>query len=593
MKRFFTTALIAFALTACGANGGTNASLIREGALLHPARLNISEKKAIIIYVSKMIRSNFSKDTKLPAMPEIIGYDRVYLTLWDNGKIRCRKIGKADREQPDRFREDIASAIKRCASDDRFGAENNAEEMKGWDYEITFLYGRRKADGGKDKLRAEFALGIHGLEVENGDKSAIFKESIPVVKQYDFDKTIKKICEKAGLKSDCDQDQNTKFFLYDSISFLWDHEYSYPFDLYRQNIIFPVYGYGSGALMDRLRPASQYFRNNINSETGRLMYEYLPDEDRYEESGSSEIRFVAASWAMAALQNQLGGDDLSPMINNMLNYYLKDMKCDADEAFGDYCVLDADGGKIANNAFILLTLIEFPVYPNSEDIKKKLAAGLLCQQKDDGALLTSFNSDGESGKDYYPGEAMLALMRYYQETGDPKYLNAVQKAFPYYSNYWRGNKNTAFVPWHTQAYKILYDVTRSKTIAEFIFEMNDWIVMNEQVHESLYKDEIGGMPKSSPRFSTSVYVEGINDAYAVAVAERDQKRTVRYRDAIKNGMRFILLTQYVHSNSYYLPNEERAYGGFRYSLTKNNQRIDFTQHAVFAILKSLENGLYK
>jgi len=585
--------LIAFALTSCGTDVDVSASLIREGALLHPARLNISEKNALIRYVRNMLYSNFSEDIKSPAMPELIGYDKLYVTLWDNGEIRCRRIGKADREQAGWCKKDISSAVKRCVSDDRFGEKNKEKDMRSWDVEITYLYGRRKVDGGKDKLRAEFALGINGLEVENGDKRAIFKESDPIIKQYDFDKTIKKICEKAGLKSDCDQNKNTTFFLYDSISFLGDQAYKEPFDLYRQNIIFPVFGFGPNVLIDRLKVIKKYLIGNINPETGRLWYEYFPTEDKYDESGSSEIRFMATCWAMAALQNQLESDDLSPMINNMLDYYLKDMRCDVDKEFGDYCVIDTDGGKIASNAFILLALIEYPVYPNSEDIKKKLAAGLLRQQKENGAFLTRFNSGGERGKDYYPGEAKLALMRYHQETKDSKYMNAVQKAFPYYRKYWRGNKNAAFVSWNTQAYKILYDVTKSKMIASFIFEMNDWIVKNEQVHESLYKDEIGGMPKKSPRFSTSVYVQGINDAYSVAVAERDHKRTVRYRDSIKSGIRFILLSQYVYLNSYYLPNEERAYGGFRYSLTKNNMRIDFTQHAIFAILKALENGLYE
>ncbi len=582
-----TTMLIALVLTACGTNGEHRVSLIRENVPLHPARLNRAEKEGIIKYVRVMLDKDFNKDAKLSAMPEITGYDRVYVTLYNNGKIRCSKRGKADREQTGWCKKDIASAAKRCSGDIDKG------EIKDLDLEVTYLYGRRKVDGGRDKLKTDFALGIHGLEVKNGDKRATFKESIPIIKQYDFNKTIKKLCKKAGLESDCDQDKDTEFFLYDSISFIGDLDYKDPIDLYRQNIIFSAYGIGKEALVDRLRVTRNWLSRNVNPDTGRLWYEYFPTEDKYEESGSSEIRLMATSWALAALQNELGGEYLSPIINNMLNYYLKNMRCDADEEFGDYCVLDTDGGKIANNAFMLLALIEYPVYPDSEDIKKKLAVGLLRQQKGDGAFLTSFNSGGESGKDYYPGEAMLALMKYYQETNDQKYMNAVSKAFPYYRDYWRGNKNTAFVPWNTRANKILYEVTKDKNIARFIFEMNDWMVKYEQVRESLYKDEIGGMPKRSPRYSTSVYMEGIIDAYVVAVAEGDHRRTVRYRDSIRNGMKFVLLTQYVYANAYYLPNEKRALGGFRNSLIKNNQRIDFTQHAIFAILKSLDSGVFK
>ncbi|MDP6576137.1 MAG: AMMECR1 domain-containing protein [Candidatus Peribacteraceae bacterium] len=588
-----TTMLIALALTACGTNGEHGISLIRENVPLHPARLSRAEKGAIIKYVRAILDRNFDKDTQLPAIPEIIGYEKVFVTLYNNGKTRCFMRGKADRGQTSWGKEDIASAVKRCADDDRFGEKVKKEEIEDLDFEVTYLYGRRKVDGGKDKLKTDFAPGIHGLEVENGDKHATFKESVPITKQYDFNETIKQLCKKAGLKSDCDQDKDTKFFLYDSISFIKVNKYNVTFETYRQNAIFNAYYINKKLLVSRLGMVHNWFLQNINSNTGRLQYEYFPNEDKYEESGSSEIRLMATSWALAALQNELGGEHLSPIINDMLDYYLKNMRCDVDEEFGDYCVLDIDGGKIANNAFMLLALIEYPIYPNSEDIKKKLAVGLLRQQKGNGAFLTRFNSDGESGKDYYPGEAMLALMKYYQETNDPKYMNAVSKAFPYYRDYWRGNRNTAFVPWNTRAYKILYEVTKDKNIAIFIFEMNDWMVKYEQVRESLYKDEIGGMPKRSPRYSTSVYMEGMNDAYVVALAERDHRRTVRYRDSIRNGMRFVLLTQYTLENSYYLPNIKNSVGGFRYSLIKNNQRIDFAQHAVFAIIKSIHSGVFK
>ena len=593
MQKMLTTMLIALALTACGTSDGVGASIIREDFSLRPTRLSKTEKEAIIEYARAILDRHFDKDVELSVIPKVSGYDRVYVTLYNNGKTRCCMKGKADREQTGWGKEDIASAVKRCADDDRFGGKIKKGEIEDLDLEVTYLYERRKVDGGKDKLKEEFALGIHGLEIRNGDKRAVFKESVPITKQYSFNKTIRQLCKKAGLKSDCDQDKDTEFFLYDAVSFLEDSHNKETIELYRQNVLFPAYVIGKNGLLARLKATSYWLRRNVDPETGRLIYEYYPDEDKYESSGSSEIRLMATSWAMAALQNELGGEELSPIINNMLDYYLKDMRCDEDKEFGDYCVIDIDGGKIANNAFILLALIEYPVYPGSDDIKKKLATGLLRQQKDNGAFLTSFISDGESGKDYYPGEAMLALKRYYQETNDSKYLNAVNKAFPYYRDYWRGNRNTAFVPWHTRAYKILYHVTNDKQIAGFIFEMNDWMVKKEQVHKSLYKDEIGGMPKRSPRYSTAVYMEGMNDAYVVALAEKDHKRTKRYKDSVRNGMRFVLLTQYVYGNRYYLPNRMRAYGGFRYSLIKNNQRIDFTQHAIFAMLKSFKSGVFK
>jgi len=77
-------------------------------------------------------------------------------------------------------------------------------------------------------------------------------------------------------------------------------------------------------------------------------------------------------------------------------------------------------------------------------------------------------------------------MELYDATGEEVYLNSVHKAFPYYRKYWRGNKNTAFVPWHTQAYLIFYNYTKNERVAEFVFEMNDWLIDKYQL-DQIYK----------------------------------------------------------------------------------------------------------
>ncbi len=119
---------------------------------------------------------------------------------------------------------------------------------------------------------------------------------------------------------------------------------------------------------------------------------------------------------------------------------------------------------------------------------------------------------------------MLALIKLYDYTKDKKYLDSVNKAFYYYRDYWRNNKNTAFVPWHSQTYKLLFKETKDPDVAEFIFEMNDWIIDNYQIQKSKYPDEVGGFPKYYPTFSTSVYLEAstlINGTFIILAKRRD------------------------------------------------------------------------
>jgi rhamnogalacturonyl hydrolase YesR len=213
-------------------------------------------------------------------------------------------------------------------------------------------------------------------------------------------------------------------------------------------------------------------------------------------------------------------------------------------------------------------------------------------QNDDGSYNTYFTRNTTSGQDYYPGEAMLALMKLYQSTGGDKYINSVEKAFPYYRSYWRNNKNTAFVPWHSQVYYLLYNETKDSELARFVFEINDWLIDNYQIQDDAYPDKTGGFPKQNPRNSASSYMEGINAAYSLAVAVNDQVHIDKYYNSIRIGARFILQMQFTDNNSFYLENSIRAVGGFKESLTTNDQRNDYTQHAVMALMKIYKNNIF-
>ena len=188
---------------------------------------------------------------------------------------------------------------------------------------------------------------------------------------------------------------------------------------------------------------------------------------------------------------------------------------------------------------------------------------------------------------------MLALMKLYQQTHEERYLASVQAAFPYYRAYWRGNQNTAFVPWHSQVYLLLYQEAEDPELAEFVFEMSDWLIDTYQITEREYIDILGGLKKGNPRNATSSYMEGINDAYQLAVLVNDKEHQKKYAESIRNGVRFILQMQYNQENIFYLENPERAIGGFRESLVSNDQRNDYTQHALMALMKTYDNELFK
>jgi len=63
-------------------------------------------------------------------------------------------------------------------------------------------------------------------------------------------------------------------------------------------------------------------------------------------------------------------------------------------------------------------------------------------------------------------------------------------------------------------------------------------------------------------------------------------------DSCRLALRFSLQTQYTNENTFYLKNKTRAIGGFRTSLTNNELRCDNTQHAILALIKAVNYGVF-
>jgi len=133
----------------------------------------------------------------------------------------------------------------------------------------------------------------------------------------------------------------------------------------------------------------------------------------------------------------LGRTELSVPIQTTINNYLTNYQ--RTDRNGIHLEIDGDA-NIAYNAFLIMTLINMPDYPNRDVLMKKLAEAICARQQRDGRFLTDYRRGGEKGIDYYAGESLLALVRLYYETGDKTYFNAVANAFSYYRDYWRNNK---------------------------------------------------------------------------------------------------------------------------------------------------------
>ncbi|MEF2175794.1 MAG: AMMECR1 domain-containing protein [Candidatus Absconditabacteria bacterium] len=514
---------------------------------------------------------------------------KLFVTFLNDGKIRCCQSGTTKLQGGERVMGVLGQAVNNCVGDSRFGTTIKKSELKDIDMVFNFLFNKTKIPNSSlVAISKNIQLGIHGIQLQSGKKSAFFKESVPISKNYDLQTTLSRLCLKAGLDDECYTSPDVTLYKYDTLTFKGSRDGRIT-DLYRYNVYLDSDRISKRVIANRIKLAESWFLENVDPKTKLLNYEYFPSSDSYS-TDNNDVRQMGALWSMTELRMFLKSEKLSPLILKTFNHYLQYAKMAED---GEYVYFDIDGSKkLAYSAFMIFALVNMPEYNNRDEILRLIGNGIVHSQQEDGSYNTFFYKETYVGKDFYPGEAMLALMKLYNHSKDKKYLDSVIKAFPYYREYWRGNKNTAFIPWHSQVYLLLYKETKNKELADFVFEMNDWVVDNKFITQDTYKDRIGGFKSYNPGITSASHSEGLNDAYTLALLMGDKEYINKYYNKLRDSIRFVMQLQYTPLNTFYLENPKRANGGFRTSLVNNAQRNDHTQHAILAMLKAYYNNIY-
>ncbi len=547
--------------------------------------LSFSQKRAMVEYAKDALSKKLVDDTIPNDFKNFEKrYNRIFVTFLENGQIRCCQGGYYNNSEKT-VKEDLDYAIKNCVKDSRFD-NATAQDAKNFDVVIDVLYNEQNVISRElGGIKNEIEIGLHAIKVSQGNKKAYFKASVPVESNYSLQKTLERLCQKADLKTSCYKDSKTNIAKFDSISF-GKSQSKEVVDFYRGNVLIDTDDIQKNSIFESIRIGYNWMENNFNETSGLLMYKYYPSSDSYSKD-NNYVRGMAAIWMAAKTSNFLQQEDSKKITSKGLNYYLSFA---VEKGGAKYIKIDS--AKLSYNAFAVLALIEEENYLNRDNLIKELSQGILNAQRSDGSFSTDFENDSYKSTDYYPGEAMLALMQAYYETGEEKYALAVEKAFPYYKNYWYKNKNTAFIPWQSQAYFLLYQKTKNIDLANFVFEMNDWLVDNYQNDKNFqFKDYVGGF-KSVPGASTSAYLEGLADAYNLAVIAKNKDHIKKYKEACKIAARFVMQTQFTDNNMLYIENKNLGKGGFRASLVDNAIRVDNAQHALSALMKIYQSNIF-
>jgi hypothetical protein len=252
--------------------------------------------------------------------------------------------------------------------------------------------------------------------------------------------------------------------------------------------------------------------------------------------------------------------------------------------------------KLGGTGLTLIALAEKMQFDKSEanlKLGRELANHILRSQRSDGSFKSYWPYKTKKAKlrrsIYYPGEAMLGLVRFYEHDPDPRYLEALNLSANYFINErWNVLGMRFNVPpdaWLMLALAELYKVSPNDDYAGHCATLVD-SMMNDQLNrgwETPYRDYAGGYfpypPVVTPAGSR---MEGMTACYyAMKKSGRD---VAPLRATLKQAARFqterIIRPEFAHL----YPNPRRGLGAFRHSPVHNAIRIDYNQHNISGLL---------
>ncbi|HEY7193649.1 MAG TPA: hypothetical protein VH439_07905 [Gemmatimonadales bacterium] len=339
------------------------------------------------------------------------------------------------------------------------------------------------------------------------------------------------------------------------------------------------------SLTERLRLMFEWYEGMISPRTGRLLYSYEPGNETSSADGSP-IRDIAAIWDVELLSRFVGRSELLPLLERSLRHYAGYLVSRDGALVLDPQRLGEPSG-IAHSAFMVLALLSSSL-PEREVKITGLADGIVRQQRPDGSYRIYFGGEPDDGLELYPGEAMLALMEGYASLQESRYLSSVERGFEYQRRRvppaaLAADYRVFYANWQSQYAAPLHASTSNavvrRAVRDHVFALHDRIVEG-----GLY-EAIEQHPAHQATVEVACALEGLNDAYTIAVRESDSDRITTYGGCIQTALAWLGQAQRLdHCTA-------RERGGFGHSLRDRTQRIDVTGHVAAGFIKSVRNGI--
>jgi hypothetical protein len=348
------------------------------------------------------------------------------------------------------------------------------------------------------------------------------------------------------------------------------------------------------------RGADWLFR--MNSDKGRFIPGYLPAL-KQEMEGDHYLRQAGAAAALARAARFVGEDGYRARAAQAVLALLDDTMLDPTDATARYTIMPPIAvDRIATAAALVLAVCELPS-PQKDvgDAAEQLCHYLHKQARPSGVLATSDVSDKDEDGMLWSGQAAHALLRHHVRAPAGWKVDAARKALTAGRGWWKDHKSLAFACAYTPACSEAFLATKDKDFATFALEMSDWIcdLQYTQIepkrmlwYGGFMSHHAGRTVETPPTIDSAACAEALVEGCRVAREVGDVTHHQRYTEAVERGLQFLATLQYTEAGSQHFAKWYRPQlvGAFHASHQDGNLRIDYTQHAVSALLGYLERA---
>jgi hypothetical protein len=381
-------------------------------------------------------------------------------------------------------------------------------------------------------------------------------------------------------------------FRFRTDSAFWDGEQAYR--LYRgHRAEHPV---TAQSVLRAARLAGDYLRRMVRDD-GSFVYAYEAARDtvprRY-----NILRHAGTIYAMMELYEVARDAELLAAAERAIGYLLDQAKTVQAGEHEFLCIEERGYVKLGGNGLAVVALAKHAAATGERrhlDTMQRLCDWIAVTQEANGRfavhkLRVRDLTIMDFVSTYYPGEALLALVRLHALDGEERWLDAAERGAHYLitvRDRGRGLDRLPHDHWLLYALNDLYRLRPKPLYLQQALRIAQAVLarQNRGPQEPDWRGSYYRPPRSTP---TATRSEALYAAWQLARDFAGDDITARILEGLKLGVGFQLHTQLRPASVLYLPRPDRCLGAFRRSLTDFEARIDYTQHNLSSLL-----GLYR